>query len=43
MIFWHEKIKVTFAVRQALVLVLQYFFLLPIDHYFDDYWMFSAP
>ena len=28
-------------VFKALVLVLQYFFLLPIDHYFDDYWMFS--
>ena len=30
-------------VFKALVLVLQYFFLLPNDHYFDDYWIFSAP
>ena len=30
-------------VFKALTLVLQYFFLLPVDNYFDDYWMFSAP
>ena len=28
---------------KVLTLVLQYFFLLPVDHYFDDFWMFSAP
>ena len=30
-------------VFKALDLVLKNFFLLQIDHYFDDYWMFSAP
>ena len=30
-------------VFKAFVLVLQYFFSLPLDHYFDDFWMFSAP
>ena len=30
-------------VFKALVFVLQYFFLLPIDYYYDDCWMFSAP